>query len=99
MKRTTLDAWNSYHSIPLCFKDRHLTTFITPWGRHHYRTAPQGYVASGDAITRRYDELVAHIGQRTKCIDDVLGVNQLNKVSIKLRNGLTYVENWNNFKS
>ena len=72
MKKTTLDAWNGYHSIPLCPEDRHLTTFITPWGRYRYRTAPQGYIASGDAYTRRYDELVAHIGNRTKCIDDVL---------------------------
>jgi hypothetical protein len=49
-----------------------LTTFITPWGRYRYKTAPQGYIASGDGYTRRYDEIVAKIPNKTKCIDDVL---------------------------
>ena len=31
-KKTTLDAWNGYHSIGLREEDRHMTTFITPWG-------------------------------------------------------------------
>jgi hypothetical protein len=70
--KTTLDAWNGYHSIPIRDEDRHLTTFITPWGRYRYKTAPQGYIASGDGYTRRYDEIVADIPQKTKCIDDVL---------------------------
>jgi len=71
-KKTILDAWNGYHSIPLRPEDRHLTTFITPWGRYRYKVAPQGYIASGDAYTRRYDELVSGISNKTKCIDDVL---------------------------
>lgn len=71
-KKTVLDAWNGYHSVPIREEDRHLTTFITPWGRYRYKTAPQGYIASGDGYTRRYDELTAHIGNKTKCIDDVL---------------------------
>ena len=70
--KTVLDAWNGYHSVPLRVEDRHLTTFITPWGRYRYKTAPQGYIASGDGYTRRYDEIVSHITQKTKCIDDVL---------------------------
>ena len=32
MKRTVFDAWNGYHSVALHPDDRHLTTFITPWG-------------------------------------------------------------------
>ena len=71
-KKTVLDAWNGYHSIPIREEDRHLTTFVTPWGRYRYKTAPQGYIASGDGYTRRYDEIVAHIPNKTKCIDDVL---------------------------
>ena len=50
-RKTVLDAWNGYHSIPLHEDDRHLMTFITPWGRYRYRTAPQGYIASGDCYT------------------------------------------------
>ena len=41
-------------------------------GRYRYKTAPQGYIASGDGYTRRYDEIVAHIKNKTKCIDDTL---------------------------
>ena len=71
-KKTVFDAWNGYHSVPLHPDDRHLTTFITPWGRYRYCVAPQGYVASGDAYTRRYDNIVAHIPNKTKCVDDTL---------------------------
>ena len=71
-KKTVLDAWNGYHSVPICQEDTHLTTFITPWGRYRYKTAPQGYIASGDGYTRRYDELVSYIPNKTKCVDDVL---------------------------
>ena len=72
MYKTVFDALNGYHSVPICEEDRHLTTFITPWGRYRYKTAPQGYIASGDGYSRRYDEIVAHIENKTKCIDDTL---------------------------
>ena len=71
-KKTVLDAWNGYHSVPIRAEDRHLTTFITPWGRYRYKTIPQGYIASGDGYTRRYDEIVAEIPNKTKCVDDTL---------------------------
>ena len=70
-KKTVLDAWKGYHSVPIHPDDQHLTTFITPWGRYRYKTVPQGYVASGDGYTRRYDEIVADLPNKTKCIDDV----------------------------
>ena len=53
MKKTVFDALNGYHSVPIIEEDRHLTTFITLWGRYRYQTAPQGYIASGDGYTRR----------------------------------------------
>lgn len=71
-KKTVFDAWNGYHSVPLHPNDRHFTTFITPWGRYRYRTAPQGYIASGDGYTRRYDEITSSIPNKTKCVDDTL---------------------------
>lgn len=71
-KKTIFDAWNGCHSVALHEADRHFTTFITPWGRYRYRTAPQGYIASGDGYTNRYDGIVAHIQNKTKCIDDTL---------------------------
>ena len=41
--KSVTDAWNGYHSVPLCKEDRHLTTFITPWGRYRYKVAPKGF--------------------------------------------------------
>ena len=70
--KTVFDAWNGYHSVPLRKEDRHLTTFITPWGRYRYCTAPQGYIASGDGYSRRFDEISAEVPNKTKCIDDTL---------------------------
>ena len=72
MKKTVFDTWNGYHSVNLHHEDRHYTTFITPWGRYRYCTAPQGYIASGDGYTRRYDEVMSSIPNKTKCIDDTL---------------------------
>eukprot|EP00794_Sanderia_malayensis_P002522 gene2522-2915_t len=71
-KKTVFDCWNGYHSVPLHEDDRHLTTFISPWGRYRYNTAPQGYIALGDGYSRRFDEIVSHIPHKTKCIDDTL---------------------------
>ena len=71
-KKTIFDCWNGYHSVPLHEDDRHLTTFITPWGRYRYKAAPQGYIASGDGYSRRFDEIAAHIPDKTKCVDDTL---------------------------
>jgi hypothetical protein len=71
-KKTVFDCWNGYHSVPLHPDACHLTTFITPWGRYRYKTAPQGYVASGDGFSRRFDEIVADVPNKTKCIDDTL---------------------------
>ncbi len=71
-RKPVFDAWNGYHSVPLHPEDRHFTTFITPWGRYRYRTAPQGYIASGDGYTRRYDEITSSIPNKTKCVDDTL---------------------------
>ena len=71
-RKTVFDAWNGYHSVALHEDDRHLTTFITPWGRYRYRVAPQGYIASGDGYSRRFDEIIADIPRKTKCVDDTL---------------------------
>jgi len=71
-KKTVFDCWNGYHSVPLHPDDKHLTTFITPWGHYQYKVAPQGYIASGDGYTRRFDEITSDIPNKTKCIDDTL---------------------------
>ena len=69
-KKTVTDAWNGYHSVPLSEEDRHVTTFITPWGRYRYKVAPQGFLASGDGYTQRFDAIIADFPNQVKCVDD-----------------------------
>ncbi len=58
-RKTVLDAWNGYHSLPLASSAVDATTFITEWGRYRYLRAPMGFHASGDAYTRRFDDITA----------------------------------------
>jgi hypothetical protein len=57
--KTVTDAWNGYHSVPLRESDRHLTTFITPFGRWRYLRAPQGFLSSGYGYNRRFDAVLS----------------------------------------
>ena len=50
-KKTVLDAWNGYHSLPLSPAARDATRFITEWGHYWYLRAPQVFHASGDGYT------------------------------------------------
>lgn len=68
--RTVTDAWNGYHSVPVRPEDRHLLTFITEFGRYRYCVAPQGFLASGDGYTYRYDEIISDVPRKTKIVDD-----------------------------
>ena len=56
--KTVLDNWHGYHSVPIHPDDTHLTTFITPYGRYKYKTAPQGFISAGDGYTHRMDIIV-----------------------------------------
>ena len=70
--KTVLDAWNGYHSMPLSEESRDATTFITKWGRYRYKRAPQGFHASGDAYTHRFDNITKDFERVNRCIDDSL---------------------------
>ena len=70
VKKTILDAKDGYHSIPLAPESRPLTTFICEWGRYWYLRAPQGWTGSGDAYTKRVDEITADVVDHVCCIDD-----------------------------
>ena len=71
-KKTVLDAWNGYHSLPLSESAKNATTFITEWGRYRYTSAPQGFHAAGDGYTRRFDDITTDFPRKTKCVDDTL---------------------------
>ena len=68
--KTVLDAWNGYHSLALSEDSRDATTFITEWGRYRYCRGPQGFHGTGDAYTRRFDDITAGETQYVRCIDD-----------------------------
>ena len=70
--KTVLDAWNSYHSLPLSTEARDATTFITEWGRYRYLRAPMGFQASGDAYTRRFDDIMVDMPRKTRIVDDTI---------------------------
>ena len=71
-KKTVLDTWNGYHSLPLSPAARDAITFITEWGRYRYLRAPQGFHVSGDGYTRRFDDVTVDTPRKTRCIDDSL---------------------------
>ena len=71
-KKTVFDAVDGYHAIPLNEESQHLTTFITEWGCYMYLCMPQGFVASGDAYTSRYDDIIKDVPRKVKCVDDTL---------------------------
>ena len=68
--KTVTDAWNGYHSVPLRESDRHLTTFITPFGRWRYTRAPQGFLSSGDGYNRRFEAVLEGFQRKERCSDD-----------------------------
>ena len=68
--KTVLDAWNGYHSLPVENNARDKTTFVTEWGRYRYCRAPMGYHASGDAYTRRVDDITVDQIRVKRCVDD-----------------------------
>ena len=70
--KTVMDAWNGYHSVPLREEDRHLTSFITPFGRYRYTRAPQGYLSSGDGYNRRFDAILSEFERKERCVDDTI---------------------------
>ena len=70
--KTVADAWNGYHSLLLAEESKDATTFITQWGRYRYRHAPQGFHASGDAYTRRFDDITKAFTNVSRVVDDSL---------------------------
>ena len=71
-KKTVLDAWNGYHSVDIREEDRHLTNFLTPFGRYRYKSAPMGYMASWDAYTHRYNLVTVDVQNKMRVVDDTL---------------------------
>ena len=70
--KTVLDAVDGFNAITLDRESQPLTTFITEWGRCMYLCLPQGYLASGDAYAKRFNELIKEVRQKINIVDDAL---------------------------
>ena len=68
--RSCLDAYEGFHSIPIREEDRHLTTFVTEYGRYRYKTLPQGFLSATDGYTDRFDFITRDIENLERCVDD-----------------------------
>ena len=71
-RKSVLEAWNDYHSMPLHETTKEAMTLITEWGRYRYCHAPMGFHISGDAYTRRFDNITAGYPRVVRIIDDSL---------------------------
>ena len=91
-RKTVLDAWNGYHSLPLSDDARDATTFITEWGRYRYCRAPMGFHASGDAYTRRFDDITAGESRVVRCIDDSLIWDQTDDIAATFWHAFDYIK-------
>lgn len=72
-RKTVLDMWDGYHSLPLspaAWDDT--TTFITKWGRYQYLLAPQGFHTSGDMYACWFNDITVDMVRKTCCIDDCI---------------------------
>lgn len=72
MLKTVLDAWNGYHSLLLDPESKRFTAFITEFGRYWYNRGPQGYHGTGDAYTRRFDDITKDEERYLRIVDDGL---------------------------
>ena len=69
----TLDAVMGYFQIELGEESRHLTTFLTPWGKYQYNRSPRGCSASQDWWNRISDQAVIDFqAWSAKIVDDIL---------------------------
>ncbi|XP_050705813.1 uncharacterized protein LOC126991118 [Eriocheir sinensis] len=69
---TTADALCGYWQMELDEKDRHLTTFITPFGRFRHCRGPMSFAATGDAYCLRGDMALQGMENCVKVVNDIL---------------------------
>ncbi|XP_064100793.1 uncharacterized protein LOC135211412 [Macrobrachium nipponense] len=73
---TTADALHGYWQMELAEEDRHLTTFITPYGCFQHCQGPMGFAATGDAYCYCGDLALQGMKKCVKVVDDILIFNE-----------------------
>ena len=67
-----LDANCGFWQIPLAPESRHLTTFVTPFGRFHFNKLPFGISSAPEVFQRRMNTILDGLAGWTCLIDDIL---------------------------
>ena len=70
--KTVADAFHGYHQVILDQESSKLTAFITEYGRYRYLHTPLGLCSSGDAHSRRFEEVLIDIPRKHRLMDDTL---------------------------
>lgn len=68
--KSVLDAFNSYHLVPLEEGSQHLTTFITIWGPYCFMRGTMGDKSAGDGFTHRNSYVCKDVRDSVCCVDD-----------------------------
>ena len=71
-KFTKLDANSGFWQIPLSKVSRHLTTFITPFGRYHFNKLPFGISCAPELFQQRMNKILEGLSGVVCLVDDVL---------------------------
>lgn len=69
-RKSVLDAFSSYHLVPIDEKSQLLTIFITIWGSYYFKRGTMGDKSAGDCFTHRRDNITKDIKHKVCCIDD-----------------------------
>ena len=69
---TKLDANSGFWQIPLSPESALLTTFITPFGRYHFRRLPFGISSAPEHFQRRMSEALSGLSGTVCLMDDIL---------------------------
>lgn len=67
-----LDANSGFWQIPLAPSSALLTTFITPFGRYHFRRLPFGISSAPEHFQRRMSEALSGLSGTVCLMDDIL---------------------------
>lgn len=69
---STLDLHSGYHQIPMNWRDRHKTAFVTPTGKYEYTVMPFGLVNAPSTFARFMADIFMDLPFVCVYLDDIL---------------------------
>lgn len=64
--KTVADAFSGFHQIDLNEPSRHLTTFLTQWGRYQYCRTLMEHCSASKAYSKRFDDNIEGVKRNVK---------------------------------